>query len=304
MIDTIKCPRCQGDIPLTESVVASLLQSTREEYEKLLDEKEAGIAKREASIREQKQALAEERESFDERVAAKVQEERANIAADEANKARARLKLDLDAKDRRLTELKELLADRDGKLTEAQDAQTEALRKQLELDDAKRELNLTIQKGVQAALAPIREKAKQEAEDAFKRQVAEQKLTIDRMTTQIDDLKRQAVQGSQELQGEVQEQELEAVLREKFPRDTIEAVPRGERGGDVLQRVFGPMERPCGTILWESKRTKHWNEAWLDKLREDQGAAKADLAVLVSQARAIARPAAIRIVLQGLALDN
>jgi hypothetical protein len=284
MIDTITCPRCREDIRLTESVVASLLQSAREEYEKRLADQEAAIAKREASIIRQERALAEAQGSFDERVAAKVQEERASIAADEAKKASARLKGDLDAKDRQLAELEELLTDRDSRLTEAQDAQAEAMRKQRELEDAKRGLDLTIEKRVQASLADIRENAKQEAEDAFKRQVAERELTIERMKTQIDDLRRKADQGSQELQGEVQEQELEAVLRAKFLRDTFEPVPRGERGADVLQRVFGPMERPCGTILWESKRTKNWSAAWLDKLREDKGAAKADLVVLVSQA--------------------
>lgn len=37
-------------------------------------------------------------------------------------------------------------------------------------------------------------------------------------------------------------------------------------------------------MIWEAKRTKHWNDAWLTKLRDDQRAAKADIAVIVSQA--------------------
>jgi hypothetical protein len=61
-------------------------------------------------------------------------------------------------------------------------------------------------------------------------------------------------------------------------------VPKGEFGGDVLQRVFGPLNQPCGTILWESKRTKNWSDGWLPKLREDQRAAKAEIAVIISQA--------------------
>ncbi|MEI8198020.1 MAG: DUF2130 domain-containing protein, partial [Phycisphaerae bacterium] len=72
------------------------------------------------------------------------------------------------------------------------------------------------------------------------------------------------------LQGEVQELELEAVLRTKFPFDTIDPVPKGEYGGDTLQRVVGPMGQVCGTILWESKRTKNWSDGWLAKLRDDQ----------------------------------
>jgi hypothetical protein len=52
----------------------------------------------------------------------------------------------------------------------------------------------------------------------------------------------------------------------------------------VLQRVTGPLGQPCGAILWESKRTKNWSDGWLPKLREDQRAAKAEVAVIVSQA--------------------
>jgi hypothetical protein len=82
---------------------------------------------------------------------------------------------------------------------------------------------------------------------------------------------------------EVQELALEELLSTKFPRDIIEPVPKGEHGGDILHRVSGPFGQTCGTILWESKRTKNWSDSWLGKLREDQRAAKAEIAVIVSQ---------------------
>jgi len=81
----------------------------------------------------------------------------------------------------------------------------------------------------------------------------------------------------------VQELELENLLRSKFPFDTIEPVPKGEFGGDVLQRVVGAGGLASGTILWESKRTRNWSDGWLAKLRDDQRAARAELCVLVSQ---------------------
>ena len=64
----------------------------------------------------------------------------------------------------------------------------------------------------------------------------------------------------------------------------IEPVAKGEFGGDVLQRVYGPQDQPCGTILWESKRTKNWSDLWLPKLRGDQRTAKAEIALLVTNA--------------------
>jgi hypothetical protein len=64
----------------------------------------------------------------------------------------------------------------------------------------------------------------------------------------------------------------------------IEPVPKGEFGGDVLHRVINAQNRICGTILWESKRTKNWSEGWLAKLRDDQRTAKAEIALLISSA--------------------
>jgi hypothetical protein len=104
------------------------------------------------------------------------------------------------------------------------------------------------------------------------------------MQKQIEELKRKAEQGSQQLQGEVLELELEWLLRARFPQDRIEPVPKGEFGGDVLQRVVGPLGQACGSILWESKRTRNWSDGWLAKLREDQRRAKAEIALIVTQA--------------------
>lgn len=58
------------------------------------------------------------------------------------------------------------------------------------------------------------------------------------------------MEGPQQFQGGVLEHELEAILRAKFPRDTIEPVPKGEHGGETLHRVLGPFGEVCGTILW------------------------------------------------------
>ena len=274
---TIICPNCKTEIKLTESLAAPLIESTRRQYEQRLAQKETEVAKREA-------ALAQAQESLEAQVATRLKAERATIAAEESKKARLVLSADLEQRAQELVDLQEVLKQRDIKLAEAQKAQAELIRKQRELDDAKREMDLTIEKRVQESLTATRDQARKEAEEGLKLKVLEKEQTITSMQRQIEELKRRAEQGSQQLQGEVQELELEALLREKFPTDTIDPVPKGEHGGDVLQRVGGPLGRPCGTILWESKRTKNWSDGWLPKLREDQRAAKAEVAVLISHA--------------------
>src|SRR5438067_12814529 len=88
------------------------------------------------------------------------------------------------------------------------------------------------------------------------------------MRRQIEDLKRKAEQGSQKLQGDIQELELEKTLRERFPRDEIESVKSGVRGADVLQKVRSDCWQLCGTILWESKRVRNLSHSLIDKLME------------------------------------
>ena len=280
---TVVCPQCKSEIKLTESLAAPLLESIRRDYEQRLSQKDADMVKREKSLHERETILQKEKASLDEQVAQRLGLEQARIAAEEAKKAKLAIGNELNQKTKEINDLHEVLKQRDIKLADAQKAQADLIRKQRELDDAKRELELTVEKRVQTDLAAAREKAKKEAEDEMKLKVMEAEQTIASMQRQIEDLKRRAEQGSQQLQGEVQELELEVLLSTRFPRDTIQPVPKGEFGGDILHRVIGPAGQPCGTILWESKRTKNWSDGWLPKLREDQRASKAEIAVIVSQ---------------------
>lgn len=248
MIDPIiTCPKCKTDIKLTESLAAPIIESTRRDYEE------------------------------------RLKKDRMAIAAEEEKKARHVMATDLDQKAREVNDLQVVIKQRDKKLAEAQKAQAELLRKERELDDAKREMDLTVEKRVQKVLANTRDQEKRKAEESLGLKVKEKEQIIASMQNQIEELKRKAQQGSQQLQGEVQELELESLLSTKFPFDAIRPVPKGEHGGDVLHVVIGPSGQPCGTILWESKRTKNWSNAWLSKLRDDQRAAKAEVAVVVSQ---------------------
>jgi len=285
---TIICPNCKTEIKLTESLAAPLIESTRKRFEQQLAQKDSDIAEREQAMREKEKLLQDSQGRLDEQVADQVAEQlkadHARIAAEEARKAKQAAATDLEEKAKELAELQEVLEQRNVKLAEAQKAQAELVRKQRELDDAKRELELTVETRVQESLAVTREQARKEAEESMRLRVAEKDQTILSMQKKIEELKQKAEQGSQQMQGEVQELELENLLRAKFPFDAIEPVPKGEFGGDVLQRVAGSGGQPSGTILWETKRTRNWSDGWLIKLREDQRTAKAEIAVIVSQA--------------------
>lgn len=285
---TIICPNCKTEIKLTESLAAPLIAATRTQFEQKLAQKDSEIVRREQAMREREKELSEAKHTLDaqvaEQVAAQLKSELTRVVAEESRKAKLASATELENKARELVELQDRFKSHEAKLAEAQRAQVELIKKQRELDDERREMDLTIAKRVQDGLGEVRTQARREAEDGLKLKVMEKDQTIASMQQKIEELKQKAEQGSQQLQGEVQELELENLLRAKFPFDLIEPVAKGEFGGDALHRVRTANGQAGGTILWESKRTKNWSDGWLTKLRDDQRSAKAEIAVIVSQA--------------------
>ncbi|KAI94929.1 hypothetical protein T281_08385 [Rhodomicrobium udaipurense JA643] len=284
MEPSIVCPNCRSEIKLTETLAAPLLQKIRAESEELVQRKEVDFLKREAAIRAQQHQIREAKDALEAEVVERLKTERKKLIEEEARKARAAVLIDLQEKARELDEANLRNREQEAKLAEAQKAQADAVRKERELEDARRELDLTIERRVAAQQSEIQARAKKEAEEQLLLKVQEREQTIHAMQKQIEELKRKAEQGSQQLQGEVQELQLEALLRSSFPHDIVTPVPKGEFGGDAIQQVTTPLGQDCGKILWESKRTRNWSDGWLVKLRDDQRVAKADAAIIVSHA--------------------
>lgn len=280
---TLHCPNCNHEIHLTELLAAPLIEQTRQRFQAQLASKDAEIARKLEDVRLEREQLAKSREQFEEQIAQRLAAERSQIAAIESKKAREATAADLQAKAAEAQELRQRLEANNAKLAEAQKAQADFLRRQREFEEAKRELDLTIEKRVRASEESIRARARQEADEAARLRVAEKDQTIKSMTRTIEELKRKAEQGSQQSQGEVLEIELEELLRTRFPADLVEPIAKGELGADVIQQVNGVVGQPAGTILWESKRTKNWTDNWLSKLRDDQRRSGADIALIISQ---------------------
>jgi hypothetical protein len=272
---TITCPNCKTEIKLTESLAAPLVASTRRQYEQQLADKETEISQREG-------AITKAQKSIDEQVETRLATERAAIVTAEALKARTAVADEIAQARQEKTAAEELLQDRNAKLLAAQKTELDLRKERQQLQDEKDQFELNKQRAIDAERTIIREAAQKDADDQSRLKIAEKDKTITDLQVKLQAALRQAEQGSQQLQGEVQELELESLLRSAFPQDTFEPVPKGEHGGDVIHRVMGPIGL-CGTILWESKRTKAWNDGWLAKLREDQRSAKAEIALIVSE---------------------
>ncbi len=281
---TIKCPDCGTEIKLTDSLAGPLLDKTRQEFEDKLNAQKKAFQSREQALEAKEAALSASKASFEKQLEDRLNSERARISDQEKEKAKRALKSEFDAKSGEVDELKSALANNNQKLAEAQKMQAEVTKKERLLEDQKRELDLTVEQRVQQSVAEVRAQAKTEAEGTLKLKVSEKEEQIHSMQKQIEELRRKAEQGSQQLQGEVLELQLEQELRTKFPHDQIEPVAKGELGGDILQVVNTAIGSRAGGILWETKRTKNWSDGWLAKLRDDQRRSKAEFSILVSGA--------------------
>jgi hypothetical protein len=182
-----------------------------------------------------------------------------------------------------LTDLQEQLLEKSQRLEKAQQQELELRKQQRQLEEDKRAFELEMNRKLDIERQNIVEKVARESEENHKFKDAEKDKQLADMRTQIEELKRKAEQGSQQAQGEVLELEFEHLLKEDFPFDEIMPVSKGVKGGDVIQTVKTQAGRVCGKILWETKRTKSWSDGWIQKVKDDQRDAKADLSVIVSE---------------------
>ena len=277
MPDNIVCPNCGVEIPLSDAVTHSLREGFQKDFAVRKNELERGIAQRQQEVETQRTALEDSRRELDAQVAKRVKEEREKLKVDLLKEVQSAAAVEMQ-------DLRAQLVEGQRKLEDAQKQELALRKRERELEDRAKQQELEIERKLSEERGKIQETSRQQAAAEQQLRFAEKEKLISDMKTQIETLKQKAEQGSQQMQGEVQELQLEETLRQTFPFDEITSVPTGTRGADLLQKVRGTNGQTCGVIIWESKRTRNWAGGWLDKLKEDQRAQGADIAILVSQA--------------------
>jgi len=276
---TIICPFCKKEIPLTQAITQKIEADLRKKLEDDFNKQNNELSNRETALSAKEQAVAksaqEVNKKIEDEVTRKLVVERDSIVKEAKNKAETEASLKIKA-------LQDDLESKDKKLQETQKNEL-ALRKQKsDLEARERNVELEVARKVDSERVNIYSEASRKATEEYHLKDKDKDKKIADLLTQIEALKIKAEQGSQQAQGEVLEVELEQMLKSTFPYDIIEPVPKGIKGADVLQKVNNPMGQYCGTIIWESKRTRNWSDGWIDKLKDDQREVKADIAVLMS----------------------
>lgn len=286
----IRCPNCSQAFPLT-SALAEQLRSEVEaalaaQHQTELQRLGARIAQaegrelqaqRRALELEQAQAAAIERECM--AIETRLRAEAEQRLADRIEQERKHLREDAE---HRLRETTADLETARRQLQQAQEAELQ-LRQQAEAVAAReRALDLEIARRLDEKRRDWELQVRNLAAEEQQLKLREKDKTIEDLKRLLDEAKRKSEQGSQETQGEVLELDLQAALAAQFPRDLVRPVPKGVQGADLLQEVRDAALAPCGVIAWETKNTRNWQPAWIAKLKDDQRACGAALAVLVS----------------------
>jgi len=272
-----------------KAVEIKILDEQLKEKDKKLTEASAEALK----ARAERQKLEDDKKNFELEKVRQIEAERKKIEEEafgratkqnerDSSKLRDQLKEAEAEKEAERKMLEERLKEKDEKLAEASKNEIEIRKEKNKLEEDKNNFELEKQRQLDEERKTIEQKAFEKAEEDNKYRFAQLQKQLEDQKKLTEEMKRKQDQGSQQLQGEVQEIDIENFLNQTFVFDEIESIATGERGADILQKVYTKKETFCGSILYESKNHKNWSESWIIKLKDDQIKAKADIAVIVS----------------------
>lgn len=277
---SIQCPNCGTIIDVNDILKHQLEDSIRKEFQqkataqtKELELKNEQFEKAKAEFEAKKK---QENELFTERL------DREKKVAEKEITEKLKTKLAEENKDRLLSMEKEL-SEKSEKLRELNKMEGEIAKLQREKLEMKEAIEAESQKQLNAALVLERDKIRKQEEEKNELKIKEYQKQSDDQKKLIEEMKRKQEQGSMQLQGEVMELAIEEWLASNFPLDSIDEVKKGANGADCLQVVNTRELQNCGSIYYESKRTKAFQPAWIEKFKNDIRDKKANIGVLVTE---------------------
>jgi hypothetical protein len=288
MATNIKCPNCATVFDVENVLSADVEQKLKQRYEKQLQESLSQINNDKKKLEEDQKAFDEKKKRENELFQQKLQQEKLKLESELQQQLRKSIASDYE---NQLRLLKQSAEENEEKLKTARQKELEFLKKEQELKSKEQELEIILQKKLLQERNGLVQQIRKEEETRNSLKETEYQLKLKELEKQLEDqrklaeeMKRKAEQGSMQLQGEVQELLLEEMLRDYFPYDSIGEVGKGVEGADCIQVVRNHIGIDCGKIIFESKRTKTFNAAWIEKLKTDMRNKQADVAILVTQA--------------------
>lgn len=279
--NNILCPKCGTEINVSEILYKQVQEQIKKDFESKNAEKEIEIQKKLKAIDTAKEQIEKEKENLSEQVEKevklklnsekiKLEKELKNKLTEETAEQLQLLKKELDEKSIQVKELNKTKAE------------IEKIKR--EKDELRDAIVLEKEKEFSEKLKEEKLKIKKQADEDSTLKIMELEKQLKDQKQLAEEMKRKAEQGSMQLQGEVQELAIEELLKNLFPFDLISEVGKGIKGADVVHIVRNKINVDCGTILYESKRTKAFVNEWINKLKNDALQIKADVCIIVTEA--------------------
>lgn len=278
--NTIRCPHCKELIDVNDVLYHQLQEQIGSEFKMKEAAAQKVLHEKELALEQQKIKMAEEKAAMENAIAKSVSEK---ITA-ERIKIEQELKVQIT--NEKAGEMQVYMRELETKREEVKQlnklkAENEIIKR--EKDELRDKITFEKEKEHTLKLHEEKAKIKQQAEEENVLKLREREKIIDDLKQQVETIKRKAEQGSMQMQGEVQELELENILRETYIYDDVNEIKKGQRGADILQTVRTRQGVECGKIYYESKRAKNFDNNWIVKLKEDNLEVKADQLVLVTE---------------------
>ncbi len=303
MNNQVKCPNCGTQFGVEEMLSRTMRKQFEEEFENKLQTEIGQIEQRTKKLEEEKKAFEEKKKKENQLFQERLDRQREEIRKEEQirfeelrKKNREEVERHKDQVEKEIAEAKrseyerqlkfkeEQLAEQRAKTQKLQDTQIELEKLKSAMDEQKKNHELEMERRVQKELKEYEEAVSDRERQKVELQIAEKDKQLQDQRKLIQELQRKAEQGSQQLQGEVMEIELESAIQAQFPFDIIEEVPKGIRGADIIQKVRNNTQQEAGIIVYESKRTKSFSKDWVTKLKDDMLRVKADIGLIVTEA--------------------
>jgi len=275
----IKCPNCSTEINVDDIALKQLKSEIEKEYKQKEIINKEKFTKLQEELSEQKKQLIKDQENIN----LKIEEELNIKLKEEKTKIETKLKNKLDENNKDIiNSLKAEIKEQSSQLKDYNQSQIELeklKRKTKELED---EYKLKAQKEITKQVEQQANKIKQLAEEENQLKILDKDKQLEQTKIQLKEALKKAEQGSSQLQGEVQELAIEKWLQSEYPLDNIEEIKKGQKGGDCIQIVNTRDSLNCGSIYYESKRTKTFQSTWIEKFKKDIQEKNATFGVIIT----------------------
>ena len=276
----INCPNCGEPINVSELLFHQVQEQLSKEYEEKSAKKEIELNKIRLELQTDQEKLALDKENIQQQIDNQV---KSKLSAEKSVLEKAIRTNIKEETAEQIQSLQKELEEKSGQVKEFNKAKAEIEKLKREKDELRDVIGYEKEKEFSEKLNEEKLKFKKQAEEASTMKIKELEKQLDAQKILVDEMKRKAEQGSMQLQGEVQELAIEEILKSIFPFDKISEVGKGIKGADVVHTVRNKLGIECGTILYESKRTKSFSNDWINKLKSDAVLSKADICIIVTE---------------------